>query len=76
MALNDTISTIEAELETLKESIAPAAVVEPTPAVVQAEPEVIVPETPEPQVHQAPASPILQMAIDQAAERLARETAE
>jgi len=67
MALNETITTIEAELEALKAEV--------TPAAVQAEPEVIVPATPEPQVHQAPVSPILQMAIDQAAQRLARETA-
>ena len=60
MALNDTITTIEAEV---------------APETIQAEPEVIVPATPEPQVHQAPASPIIQMAIDQAAYRLARETA-
>ena len=67
MALNDTITTIEAELKALKAEV--------TPAAVQAEPEVIVPATLEPQVHQVPVSPILQMAIDQAAQRLARETA-
>ena len=78
MALNDTITTIEAELEALKTEVAPATTPAPAPATpetIQAEPEVIVPATPEPQVHQAPASPIIQMAIDQAAYRLARETA-
>jgi pyruvate/2-oxoglutarate dehydrogenase complex dihydrolipoamide acyltransferase (E2) component len=66
MALNDTIATIEAELETLKE----AALADPTP-----EPEVVVPNTPEPQVHQAPATsvaPLDAMIAAQAAERLAR----
>jgi chromosome condensin MukBEF complex kleisin-like MukF subunit len=63
MALTDAIiSSIETELEVLKEAAAPV----PEPVVV------------EPQVRQAPAaniSPIIQLAIDQAAERLARETA-
>ena len=70
MALNDTISTIEAELETLK---ADAAQVAPTAAIV--EPEVVVPVTEEPQVHQAPAAsvaPLDAMIAAQAVERLAR----
>jgi hypothetical protein len=66
MALKDTIET---------EVIAPVATIEEAPAA-PVEPEIVVADTPEPQVHQAPVSPILQMAIDQAAYRLARETAE
>lgn len=71
MALTDAIvASIEAELETLKE-VAPAAVITPEP-VVEATP--VVEAAPAPTPAKNP-NPILQMAIDQAAERLARETA-
>jgi outer membrane cobalamin receptor len=81
MALNDTITTIEAELEALKTEVAPATTSAPAPATpetIQAEPEVIVPATPEPQVHQAPAADInalTQLALDQAAARSVLEVA-
>jgi ribosome-associated translation inhibitor RaiA len=73
MALTDAIvASIEAELEALKEEAAPV-VVEPAPAPVVEVPVVVEP-TPAP-VRATNDNPILQMAIDQAAERLARETA-
>lgn len=61
---DDILSSIEAEIEVLKSAPAEAA-----PAVETA---------PEPVVEAAPAkhpNPIIQLAIDQAAERLARDTA-
>jgi len=64
MSIKDTIvSSIEAELDVLK-NIDAAPVAEPTPA-----------PAPEPVVEVAPVkntNPIIQLAIDQAAERLAR----
>lgn len=71
MSLTDTIvSSIEAELNVLK------GVAEPTPAVVvETAPEPVIETAPEPVVEAAPAkntNPIIQLAIDQAAERLAR----
>ena len=65
MSLQDTIlSSIEAEIEVLKSATGskPEPVVEATP-------------TPVPVVVAKHSNPILQMAIDQANERLARETA-
>lgn len=71
MALTDAIvSSIEAELEALRE-VAPAAEITPEPVVESAP---VVEATPAPAPAKNP-NPILQLAIDQAAERLARETA-
>ena len=68
MALTDAIvSSIEAELEALKE-VAPTAVITPEP-VVEAAPALVV------QQLIKPSNPIIQLAIDQAAERLARDSA-
>jgi len=70
MSIKDTIvSSIEAELDVLKNIDA-----EPAPTVV-AETAPAVETAPEPVVEAAPAkntNPIIQLAIDQAAERLAR----
>lgn len=68
MALTDAIvSSIEVELEALKE-VAPTAAVAPEP-VVEAAPAPVI------QQPVKPSNPIIQLAIDQAAERLARDTA-
>jgi hypothetical protein len=70
MALTDAIvSSIEAELEALKEATAPV-VEKASEPVVEAAPEPVVETAPE-----APTNPIIAMAIAQAKERLARETA-
>jgi hypothetical protein len=74
MALTDAIvASIEAELAALKE----VTIIASTPAA-SVEPEVTIPVTPEPQVHQAPAADInalTQLALDQAAARSVLEVA-
>jgi len=65
MALNDTITTIEAELEALKAEV--------TPAAVQAEPATPEPATPEP-IQLTTVSPLHDMILAQANERFARDT--
>ena len=64
MALNDTITTIEAELEALKAEVTPAATPEP------ATPE---PATPKP-IQLTTVSPLHDMILAQANERFARDT--
>jgi len=65
MALKDDIlASIEAEIEVLKN--------EPEAPVVEAAPAPVVETAPAPAKH---SNPIIQLAIDQAAQRLARETA-
>jgi hypothetical protein len=81
MSFNDTISSIEAEVDALKQEADPAVVanieaeleslkIEEAPVV--AEEALVVAEVATPAVNP---NPIIQMAIDQAAARLARETA-
>jgi uncharacterized protein YkwD len=75
MALNDTITTIEAELEALKAEVTPAAVqAEPaTPEPATPEPATPEPATPEP-IQLTTVSPLHDMILAQANERFARDT--
>jgi hypothetical protein len=66
---DDILSSIEAEIEVLK-----AAPVEAAPAPVEA-PVVEAAPAPAPVATEKHSNPIIQLAIDQAAQRLARETA-
>ena len=69
MALNDTITTIEAELEALKAEVTPAA----TPEPATPEPATPEPATPEP-IQLTTVSPLHDMILAQANERFARDT--
>ena len=74
MSFNDTISSIEAEVDALKQEADPAVVanIEAELESLKVEEAPVVAEVATPAVNP---NPIIQMAIEQAAARLARETA-